>query len=529
MEKILSNKKFENIVKEKEIKESSYITTTYILIIFGIFPLVFNNYYFNILTFKYQFYSFVTSLYIVSIIINKLRYAKKISFKINLKKLSLPEIFILIFMFITILSTLQSDYIYESFWGNEGRYTGCFTLLLYCISFLLVYKYFRFNKFILYIFLLSGILVCWFGITDYFQLDILKFKVNMLPTQLNMFMSTIGNINTYTSYVALIMAISSVLFAVEKTHWKMLLYFMCMITSFFAIMMGLSDNSYLSIMALFGLLPLYLFKTKTGFRRYLLIVTTFVGVAYSILIINNYLSDKVLKMQGVLQELPEQGIKILLLIMIGITASIYIWNFLDKSVNEDLGNIWVKIWTIILLFIVAAFLFMLYDVNINSNINRYGGLREYLLFNDDWGTHRGYNWRIGLENYSRFPVIHKIFGYGPDTYGILTHFNNFKDMAVKYNETYDSAHNEYLQYFITMGPLSLISYLGFLCSSMISLAKKTKGNVYAVSVIFAVMCYCIQAFVNISVPIVTPIIFAMLATGLASEEGGIKGSKEKCI
>jgi len=516
MEKISSAKSFENNLIEKEFEKNSFITTIYVLILFGVFPLVFHNYYFDILTFKYQFFYILTAIYIVSIIFNKIRCTKKISIKNYVKNLSMPAIFILIFMFIAILSTLQSDYIYESFWGNEGRYTGCFTLLLYCTSFLLVYKYFRFNKFILYVFLISGILVCWFGITDYFQLDILNFKVKMDPTQYNMFMSTIGNINTYTSYVALIMAVSSIMFAVEKVYWKMWFYFLCMISSFFAIIMGLSDNSYLSIMMLFGILPLYLFNTRTGFRRYLIIITTFTGTAYTIIIINKYLSDKVLKMQGILQELPQQGIKLFFLIMIGITVLVYIWSFLNKSVNDDLGKTWVKVWLFMLIFIAAALSFMLYDVNYNSNLNRYGSLREYLLFNDDWGTHRGYNWRIGLENYSRFSLIHKIFGYGPDTYGILTHFNNFKDMAAKYNETYDSAHNEYLQYFITMGPLSLISYLGFLCSSIICMAKKIKGNVYAASVIFAVICYCIQAFVNISVPIVTPIVFVLLASGLAS-------------
>lgn len=88
-------------------------------------------------------------------------------------------------------------------------------------------------------------------------------------------------------------------------------------------------------------------------------------------------------------------------------------------------------------------------------------------------------------------------------------------MSQKYNETYDSVHNEYLQYFITMGPLSLLSYVVFLGSSIIRMIKKSKENVYTISVIFAVLCYSVQACVNISVPIVTPIVFVLLASGLA--------------
>lgn len=69
-----------------------------------------------------------------------------------------------------------------------------------------------------------------------------------------------------------------------------------------------------------------------------------------------------------------------------------------------------------------------------------------------------------------------------------------------------------------MGPLSLISYLVFLGSSIVCLIKKSKENIYATAILFAVLCYSVQAFVNISVPIVSPIIFILLASGLAKNK-----------
>ena len=510
-------------ITNSKLKRDNLATLIYVSIILCVFPLVFHDYYFDMLIFKYKFYYIVTLLFIGFIVINNI-----IGYFINkknkyiyiniFKKLTILELSILFFMFIAIISTIQSDYFYESFWGNEGRYTGCFTIVLYGTSVLLIIRYLQFKNCILYLFLFSGFLVCCFGITDYFKLDILAFKVNIEPTQYNMFMSTIGNVNTYTSYVALIMAVSTVMFSTEKTQWKMVLYFVVMVCSFFAMIMGLSDNSYLSLLTLFGLLPLYLFRTKTGFRRYLLIITIFLGIIYTIININKAIPDKVLEMQGILDHLPINGLKILFIFMICITAVVYIIKYTSKSEIESLGMIWRFIWLAILFFNVGLLLFMLYDVNIAMNSDKYGALKQYLLFNDDWGTHRGFNWRIGMENYKRFPLIHKIFGYGPDTYGILTHFNDFKEMSEKYNETYDSVHNEYLQYFITMGPLSLISYLVFLSSSIRGLIKKSRENVYAISVIFAVLCYSVQASVNISVPIVSPIMFVLLASGLAKND-----------
>ncbi|MFR3752802.1 MAG: hypothetical protein ACLTW9_11920 [Enterocloster sp.] len=68
--------------------------------------------------------------------------------------------------------------------------------------------------------------------------------------------------------------------------------------------------------------------------------------------------------------------------------------------------------------------YILYDANIKGNGDQYGSLKTYLVINDDWGTRRGYIWRIWNESYRKFPLIHKIFGYGPDTFGIIT-VNNY--------------------------------------------------------------------------------------------------------
>ena len=243
--------------------------------------------------------------------------------------------------------------------------------------------------------------------------------------------------------------------------------------------------------------------------------------------ISKAIPGSVVEMQGILTYLPVNVLKMFFLIMVCITVTIYLWSYFSKSNKESFGECLRFIWLGGIILLVGVFIFILYDVNIALNLKRYGSITQYLLFNDDWGTHRGYNWRIGLENYMAFPLIHKIFGYGPDTYGLLTHFNNYKDMTEKYSEIYDSVHNEYLQYFITMGPLSLISYIVFLISSIVEMIRNSKKTTYVIAVIFAVLCYSVQAFVNISVPIVAPIMLVLLATGLAANgEDILKGTKE---
>ena len=150
---------------------------------------------------------------------------------------------------------------------------------------------------------------------------------------------------------------------------------------------------------------------------------------------------------------------------------------------------------------------------------RYGALRNYVVIDDDWGTHRGYIWRLAIRNYREFTPVQKLIGYGPDTFGILTVKNNYSEMAQRYGETFDSAHNEYLQYFVTIGPLGLAAYLGLLISSAVRMVRCGAGNPYVIAALSAMLCYGAQAVVNINLPIVTPVMWTLMMVGLSGCRG----------
>ncbi|MEG2700158.1 MAG: O-antigen ligase domain-containing protein, partial [Hungatella sp.] len=226
------------------------ITGMATLVILCIFPLVYHDFYFDILKTKYQFY-YMTILLMMLALLAVSGYAAitrpvsgrtRQSLHSFVKKLTVPEWAMLSFLFVATCSTIFSEYRFEAFWGNEGRYTGLFLLLIYGLAFFAISRGLRFKSWYLDAFLAASMLVCLLGITDYFQLDLLHFKANMKPEQLNMFLSTLGNINTYTAYVALVLAISATLFATSRKWGYTIWYAVCMVISFFAIIMGNSDN-----------------------------------------------------------------------------------------------------------------------------------------------------------------------------------------------------------------------------------------------------------------------------------------------
>lgn len=498
------------------------ITSIYVFIILTIFPLFYTDYYYNILTTKYYFYCvcvilllFSTLIYIIYSLFSG--NSDENSIKTILRKFTVPEYFMIAFLIFNIISTVQSDYLYESFWGNEGRYSGLFLWLLYGMAFLIVSRFFSPQRWHLDFFLVAAMLACLFSITDFFQMDLLGFKAGMNPIQKPDFTSTIGNINTFSAYAVMITAVSVTLFTKENGWKRSICYYICVIISFLAIIVSNSDSAYLGLMVLFGFLPLFIFSNWGGLKRYVLVLTTFFTVTQIIDIICQQMGDKVLWINSLYRVIINYSK--LSWIVIGfwiLTIFLYVLNLYNQK--TPLGGKLVKAWLGVIIIVVLAVSAVLIDVNVLGNVSRYGSLGQYLHFDVHWGTNRGYIWKLAVDNYKQFPFMHKLFGFGPDTFGIITVTQNYNDMVFFDGQVYDSVHNEFLQYFVTVGPFGLLAYLGLMITSAISMLKKMRERQELLAVFMAIACYLAQAFVNISIPIVAPIMLTLLAVGLAGSK-----------
>lgn len=519
-----------NLITEWKMINSFVVALSTLLIIAGV-PIIFRNYYFDILVSKYYFYCAIVVTMVVVLLIVAIIFIKKDTRKfggwnryiiikgLSIKSFSAADWAMLAFFVSAGISTLQSEYLYESFWGNEGRFCGFFLIILYTFSFFIITKCLRFRKWYLDVFLVAAMIVCIIGILHYFQFDPLGFKDDLSDRDYKVFTSTIGNINTYTSYIAIVTGMSSILFVIEKNVYKKLWYFICFVISLFSLITGISDNAYLALMALYGLLPLYLFSNLKGFKQYVLMLAILFSEFQLIDAVMQRFPKHVMEISGLFNVVSGYSkLFYVVLIFWGVTVVLYVADYIleKKKMYRGENNIGRVVWLAVIIAAIVLMVFILYDVNIKGNTGRYGPLSEYLYFDDDWGTHRGYIWRIGLESYHHFPLIHKIFGYGPDTFGIITKYNYYDEMIKLYNEKFESAHNEYLQYLITIGAVGLLSYLSLLIVSMWKMLKCMKREPVVVAIVFAVICYGAQAFVNISVPIVAPVMLTLLMIGLSA-------------
>lgn len=507
------------------------IMAVFTFVVLAVFPLYYHNYYFDILKAKYKFYWItVVAMAVICLIValvflfvdrmeydgvNTKRFFSHFRFD-SLKKQPAAYKFLILFLILAAISTLLSDYKFESFWGNEGRFSGLFLISLYALGVFMIGKLGKIKKWYLDLFLLSGVLVCLFGITDYFRMDLLHWKAGVTSTQADSFTSTLGNINTYTAYVALVLGVACGLFTTEKNIFRNIWYFIVLLIGFFAIITGQSDNAYLALGAVFALFPLALFATRKGIIRYITVIASFMSVIKVIDEINKKMAEKVIGLSGIFDVLVRHKyLEVIVIALWLLVAVLYIGDRVLMKDKEDKVGKWLRItWFCLIAAGVAAVIAVLYDANFGPNPEKYSSLSRYLIFNDSWGTNRGYCWRIGWESYMQQPLIHKLFGFGPDTFGILT-WPFRQDSLDTYGVFFESAHNEYFQYLVTMGPFTMIVYILFLVSSCARMFRYAKVQPWILAPLGATVCYGAQALVNINLPIATPVMWALLAVGLA--------------
>lgn len=496
------------------------------LVVLCVFPLVVTNAYFNILETKYLFFSGSAIVMIVLMTIYGLVSEKIFDFLNNFKikevlgKWNVVDWAFVAFWMANVLSwVFCSDWRWEAFWGTSGRYNGVFLMTIYLVVYFMVTRFFVFRKWYLDAFLAVGLVVCLFGITDYFQMDIMNFKVRMVDHQKPIYTSTFGNINTYTVYAAAVMVVSMILFATEKSPKRMIWYYVSMVVSCFALIMGVSDNAYLSLAALFGFSPLYLFRTKTGISRYLISVATFFSVILCIDWINAAFADTVLGIDSLFTVISKLSILPVVVVGLWVLGGVVTFIFLKKKKENDSEDVskWpVYAWMGVIVLVVGVVVFAFYDATIAGNAGRYGVFAPYVTFNDTWGTDRGFVWKCAIEIWADLLTpIQKLFGYGADTFRLIMMMNYPAKMVNGVPTVYDSVHNEYLNYLVTVGVVGMCAYIVFLVAAVRKLWKRMENHPEVAAVTFVVLAYMVQALININLPVVMPVILLLLAMGLS--------------
>lgn len=520
------------------------LMTIYVLFYLCIFPLATHDKYFDILKFRFQLYWIPTLIYGILFLVLGILYliadkrenggALTAKLKENLKwnvlktKLTKTDICFIALIFIMALSVLFADYQYEALWGSRGRFNGLVLWLMFFIAYWLVTRFYHFRKWHLYAYLIAACLPEIWGIADFFLLDLFGFHEGVNPQYIYTFVSSVGNINTYTNMIALHMGASVAVFVLAKDRIDTLVSGISLLSASFAIVMGMSDNGLLAVAATFVIVPFVGWKSRRNICNFFIVLSIF----FTIVAITAYLTIGRTTMEN-------GGVSIL--IMVGKTKvfhvlAVFLWMFtgtvcwglhIKKYERGTKGVHCAKMmWTIFIAIGIVGALIVLADANMGNHQEIWKPYQSILVFNDAWGTGRGIIWRFALEFFTqKSSILDKLIGNGPDTFYIITMDYFKKAMKAAGDVFYDSVHNEYLEYLVTIGILGTIAYISLLVTSLHHMLKKSK-NEYAIACGVAVFTYAVQAVVNIAIPITTPILMMLLYVGISIAKESADGQTE---
>ena len=114
-----------------------------------------------------------------------------------------------------------------------------------------------------------------------------------------------------------------------------------------------------------------------------------------------------------------------------------------------------------------------------------------------------------------FTPLQRVFGYGPDTFGIIHHHLQPNGDALCHGPDLRQRHNAYIHYFATIGPIGWAATWSSWREALPPWRSTGERGRRCLALFCAVLAYSAQAMVNIDLPIVTPFMWAFVAMGIA--------------
>ena len=493
---------------------TSSLTSYYLLIMFSFFPIFLSNQYANARHDKYYLFLGLSLVFSVTAIALYLtdrsddsRFGEKKKF---FPPMSATDIAFLCFFGFACISTILSPYAAECLNADEARNNGLILLLCYTLVYFIITRMYVYKDYVIAVYLIFSGIVALLTVLNFFYIDPLAIFEGYGEDVIRDFGSTIGNKNTIAAYISLFLPVSMMTLVLSDSRTMRIIGG---VTLVFASMGALSANSSSVILGLSVAIPamgIFSARKYDTMRRYFLGLTIL------------FASMKLLRLFSLIMGEHSKGFEFI--------QNFFIFSSFSTIAAFICGVFWLMMLlggkklephyprrTLTVLFTVitvavplAAIGGVLYYTLIDTSTDL-GSFDKLLRFDDRWGTHRGFMWIRSVEEYGEMNVIQKLFGAGPDM-AVKVLENHFAELSARFGDSYtDTVHNEYLNYLITQGALGLLSYLTILGSVSVRAIRRAKENPLPLVLISAVLCYAVQAAVNLYTPIVTPIFFLFIA------------------
>lgn len=478
-----------------------HITDIYISTMLLLFPL-FTGFsgYGNITFSKYLFFVILTAVWLLALI------AASFIRALPCPTLGIGQYMALGFGAVCLLSFLLSPYRGESLIGS-GRYEGLLTQLLYVCVFLGVSLFGRLREHHIRALGISVLGCSVVGIIQLFNVDIFRLFMGSYShydagyKYSGAFLGTMGNTNILSAYYCLALP---VLFALPVLSERKIAFaaLIPLCPALFVLIRAGVSGGFLAL-GLCALVALPLLLSDAGrLRRFLLASAPALLSAAAALAFSPEYDLVSFAWSFKLSPLPVLlSIAAVCCALLGLVLPRLKISPSEKALRRFFA-------ALSLAALLAGLVSVYFSPAAEGTVYELKELMHGRL-QDSFGSARILIWRECLKLFPEYPLL----GSGPDTLALRLdiHFSRFVEETGKtLRSGVDNAHNEYLGLLINTGLLGLTSCLALLIYSLRSWLRSPDGRLTR-ALGLGCLCYCIQSFFALGLPLVSPLFLIALA------------------
>ena len=505
---------------EAPLKIVIYAVLIYIISMLWIFPLYYQDKYYNMGEAKFQFFKHMSIIFF-SIAFVGLAYhifitRGSIPWKNLWKHLSIIDYFVIAYAILVWISFFLTPYKKDAVWGYEGWYMGLISQMIFVMIYFFVSRFLEWKMFILHgSSIVSGI-VFLIAILHRFQIDPLGMYDNLSMTNKILFLSTLGQATWYSSYLVIILPLGLFAYWSAKRIEVRIAYVVYLFLGFASLVTQNSDSAFIAL----GLMTLTLFlvslKTAEKMERFLEIAMIMLGAFKIIGLLEKIYPEKVVPLEP-LSIAASQGMVIWILLLLVLCAYLLLKFPDEKKRFRVIGNRMLpKILVVLTLLSVPVTLVMVYLTTTQQLPTILQPLSSigYLHFNNDWGNGRGFTWKYAAAMFMEYSPLRKLFGCGPDCFAAYSYELHSAELTAKWGDSIlTNAHNEWFTSLLFFGIAGAVAYIGIFVSTIIVAIKSINKEPFLIAVIMSVLAYMGHNFFCYQQVVCTPIIFILMGFG----------------
>lgn len=413
---------------------------------------------------------------------------------------------LIIYLLGGLIGVILTGAIDDAVFAVYGRYTGYLMDMVYvliiCVAIMCGIQYKVFQYSIPVVVIPLGVL----AVLNHYSIDPLNIYEGTAAESLNRYISTIGNVDMFAVFMGVAFVYCGMLFCKVKNKCVQIFVVISAVIAQVSIFLCSANSGYIGIIV-FYVLGLLFLKDRWQLLRYLILADLFMLTGFVLGYIEKRLTVY-MPVDSVTQNILDMNICGNIFVILSVLIFILTIIFVMKKDMTVEGQIARVILFTLYGIMIAAFVVSLIVVNRMGNVDD-NSLASFLVIGKEWGSQRGYLWKMAIDGYRELSIPQKIFGIGSNNVAQLfwTQIDPYDNSIV---QMLDNAHCEYLQVLITHGVVGFVSLYGWIIVSLVGAIRDIRNDEKKAIYAMTIISYLCSAVIGLNVSYVFILLIVIL-------------------